>query len=128
MPPCTLSHTTLLTYLSNSLKGYGCIGVGRDDGRMKGEYACIFYDSSRYEKVRDSTFWLSPTPDVISRGWDAAIKRGCTHRSPSLTWMAAVSLWRSRRSPSRNFSAAEGTVTFSAALSSARVLSLVMAP
>lgn len=68
-----------LTYLSNSLKGYGCIGVGRDDGRMKGEYACIFYDSSRYERVRDSTFWLSPTPDVISRGWNAAIKRVCTY-------------------------------------------------
>jgi len=68
-----------LTYLSSSLKGYGSIGVGRDDGGTKGEYACIFYDSSRYERVRDSTFWLSPTPDAISRGWDAAIKRICTY-------------------------------------------------
>lgn len=68
-----------LAYLSNSLKGYGFIGVGRDDGRMKGEYACIFYDSSRYERVRDSTFWLSPTPDSISRGWNAAIRRICTY-------------------------------------------------
>jgi endonuclease/exonuclease/phosphatase family metal-dependent hydrolase len=68
-----------LAYLSNSLKGYGYIGVGRDDGRIKGEYSCIFYDSSRYERVRDSTFWLSPTPDVISKGWNAAIKRICTY-------------------------------------------------
>lgn len=66
-------------YLSESLKGYGRIGVGRDDGMKKGEYSCIFYDSSRYERMRDSTFWLSPTPDLISKGWDAAIRRICTY-------------------------------------------------
>ena len=68
-----------LAYLSGSLKGFGSIGLGRDDGSTKGEYACILYDSSRYERVRDSTFWLSPTPDVISKGWDAAIRRVCTY-------------------------------------------------
>jgi endonuclease/exonuclease/phosphatase family metal-dependent hydrolase len=29
--------------------------------------------------IRQNTFWLSPTPDSVSKGWDAAIKRICTY-------------------------------------------------
>ncbi len=68
-----------LTYLLSQLDGYSYIGVGRDDGKEAGEYSCIFYKKDKYEPLQQSTFWLSPTPDSISKGWDAAIVRVCTY-------------------------------------------------
>lgn len=68
-----------LVYLKDSLHGYDYIGVGRDDGRQAGEYSCIFYKKDRYTLIRQSTFWLSPTPDTPSKGWDAALNRVCTY-------------------------------------------------
>lgn len=53
-------------------------GVGRDDGKTKGEYTAIFYDKGRFRKRQSGTFWLSETPDVPSKGWDAQIVRICT--------------------------------------------------
>lgn len=50
-------------------------GIGRDDGKTKGEFAPIFYKKSEWESVKNETYWLSETPDVPSRGWDAALKR-----------------------------------------------------
>lgn len=64
------------TYLEENLKGYECIGVGRTDGKTKGEYACIFYKKDKFEVLDQGNFWLSETPDVPgSRGWDAALER-----------------------------------------------------
>lgn len=68
-----------LVYLKDNLNGYDYIGVGRDDGKEAGEYSCIFYKKDRYTVVQQSTFWLSPTPDVPSKGWDAALNRVCTY-------------------------------------------------
>src|SRR5688572_1027352 len=68
-----------LTYLLSKLNGYAHIGVGRDDGKEAGEYSCIFYKKDKYEVLKQSTFWLSPTPDSISKGWDAAIVRVCSY-------------------------------------------------
>lgn len=68
-----------LRYLLENLNGYSYIGVGRDDGKEGGEYSCIFYKKEKYTLIRQSTFWLSPTPDSISIGWDAAYKRVCTY-------------------------------------------------
>lgn len=68
-----------LQYLANNLNGYSYIGVGRDDGKTKGEYSCIFYKKDKYDVVQQSTFWLSPTPDAVSKGWDAAYVRVCTY-------------------------------------------------
>src|SRR5689334_5547293 len=51
-------------------------GVGRDDGKTAGEFSPIFFRRDRFERVDQSTFWLSPTPDrTASRGWDAALPR-----------------------------------------------------
>jgi len=62
--------------LSQSLSQYKYIGVGRDDGKTKGEYAAIFYDTTRLKLLGSSTFWLSLTPGVAgSKSWDAAITR-----------------------------------------------------
>jgi endonuclease/exonuclease/phosphatase family metal-dependent hydrolase len=68
-----------LTYLLENLKGYNYIGVGRDDGKEAGEYSCIFYKKDKFDILQQSTFWLSPTPDTVSKGWDAAIVRVCTY-------------------------------------------------
>ena len=68
-----------LVYLKDSLQGYDYIGVGRDDGKEAGEYSCIFYKKDLYTLVEQSTFWLSPTPDQPSKGWDAALNRVCTY-------------------------------------------------
>lgn len=68
-----------LVYLKDSLRGYDYIGAGRDDGKEAGEYSCIFYKKDKYTLVQQSTFWLSPTPDIPSKGWDAALNRVCTY-------------------------------------------------
>jgi len=66
-------------YLKNSLKNYSFIGVGREDGKKKGEYSPIFFDSTQYKVIKSSTFWLSDRPDTVSAGWDAALERICTY-------------------------------------------------
>lgn len=58
--------------------GYSYIGVGRDDGTEKGEYAAILYNPEKFEILDQGTFWLSPTPEKPSKGWDAALNRICT--------------------------------------------------
>ncbi|MCT4612955.1 MAG: endonuclease/exonuclease/phosphatase family protein [Clostridia bacterium] len=64
--------------LPKIFKGYSYVGVGRDDGDKKGEYAAIFYKTDKY-KIKDSgTFWISETPDKPSIGWDAVCNRICT--------------------------------------------------
>src|ERR1700741_823273 len=68
-----------LVFLHQELKGYNYIGVGRDDAKEKGEYSAIFYNAERFEVKRQSTFWLSPTPDTVSKGWGANINRVCTY-------------------------------------------------
>ena len=66
-------------YILSQLDGFSSIGVGRDDGKTGGEYSCIFYNTKKYKLVKQSTFWLSATPDTVSRGWDAACNRVCTY-------------------------------------------------
>jgi endonuclease/exonuclease/phosphatase family metal-dependent hydrolase len=62
--------------LQQSLSQYKFTGVGRDDGKNKGEYSAIFIDSTRLQLIESSTFWLSLTPDIPgSKSWDAAITR-----------------------------------------------------
>ncbi|RMZ60452.1 endonuclease/exonuclease/phosphatase family protein [Chryseobacterium nematophagum] len=65
--------------IKNGLKDYDYVGVGRDDGKEKGEFSAIFYNKNRLEVVRSDTFWLSETPEKPSKGWDAAYNRVCTY-------------------------------------------------
>jgi endonuclease/exonuclease/phosphatase family metal-dependent hydrolase len=67
-----------LQYLKEQLTGYEHIGVGRDDGKEKGEFSCIFYNKQNFEVLQQGTFWLSQTPDSVSMGWDAVCNRVCT--------------------------------------------------
>lgn len=62
--------------LQQRLPKYKYAGVGRDDGKEKGEYSAIFYDTTRLQALQTETFWLSETPKVAgSKSWDAAITR-----------------------------------------------------
>ncbi|MCX2584634.1 endonuclease/exonuclease/phosphatase family protein [Pedobacter sp. MR22-3] len=62
--------------LKNS--NFDVVGVGREDGKRKGEFAAIYFDKDRFTKKDGGTFWLSETPDVPSKGWDAALNRVCS--------------------------------------------------
>ena len=66
-------------YIDSCLTNYGYVGAGRDDGKEQGEFCAIYFDTTRYSVLKDSTFWLSETPDTISVGWDAALERICTY-------------------------------------------------
>ena len=68
-----------VTYIDSCLADYAFIGVGRDDGKQKGEYSPIHYDTTRYKVLKKNTFWLSETPEKVSVGWDAALERICTY-------------------------------------------------
>ncbi|MGC4130414.1 MAG: endonuclease/exonuclease/phosphatase family protein [Bergeyella sp.] len=65
--------------IKTGIKNYDFVGVGRDDGKDKGEYSAVFYDENKLEVVQSGTFWLSPTPEIPSKGWDAAYPRICTY-------------------------------------------------
>jgi endonuclease/exonuclease/phosphatase family metal-dependent hydrolase len=61
------------------LPDYGEIGVGRDDGKTKGEYSAILYREDRLDVNAFGTFWLSDTPEVPgSTSWGNSITRICT--------------------------------------------------
>jgi endonuclease/exonuclease/phosphatase family metal-dependent hydrolase len=68
-----------LKYLKTSLNDYQQFGVGRNDGKHKGEHSAIFFKTEKYELVRGGNFWLSETPNVPgSKGWDAGLTRICS--------------------------------------------------
>ena len=67
-----------LQYLDSALTHYRRIGVGRDDGKEAGEFMAIYYDTTRLELLSYRTRWLSETPDVPTKGWDAACYRTVT--------------------------------------------------
>jgi endonuclease/exonuclease/phosphatase family metal-dependent hydrolase len=78
-------------YLAQHLDGYEAWGVGRDDGKAKGEFAALFYKQARFERLDGGNFWLSETPEKVgSHGWDAALTR-------LVSWVKL----RDRRDPAR---------------------------
>ena len=65
-----------MTDLQERLPAFKYTGVARDDGKTRGEYSAIFYDTTRLQLLASRTFWLSLTPEVPgSKSWDAAITR-----------------------------------------------------
>lgn len=69
-----------LNDLEKILPGFEHVGVGRNDGKTKGEYAPIFYKKNKFQCMSNGNFWLSPTPNVTgSVGWDAQLTRICTY-------------------------------------------------
>ncbi len=64
--------------LLKALPDYRYIGVGRDDGKEKGEYSPVFYRKDKFKLLDCGTFWLSETPDQVSKGWDGMCRRVCS--------------------------------------------------
>ena len=68
-----------IIYLDSVFSDYRHIGVGRNDGKTKGEFSAIYYNYKKFSLLSQGTFWLSPTPQKASVGWDAALERICTY-------------------------------------------------
>ena len=64
--------------LEDDLPNYLFVGVARDDGVERGEFSPIGYRKDRLALLGSGTFWLSPTPNVPGKGWDAEYPRIAT--------------------------------------------------
>lgn len=64
--------------LVRALPEYDFVGGGRDDGKLAGEASPLAIDRHSFLLKASGMFWLSPTPDTPSIGWDAGYKRVAT--------------------------------------------------
>ncbi|MDR3262705.1 MAG: endonuclease/exonuclease/phosphatase family protein [Clostridiales bacterium] len=62
-------------YLEKNLTGYAWTGRSRELTNAVGEGVYIFYRTDRLELLESDFFWLSETPDKVSKGWGAGSKR-----------------------------------------------------
>ena len=70
-----------MDYLAGKLPDYERYGVGRDDGKNRGEYSALFVRKERLERDPEEggTFWLSATPEKAgSKTWGNGVTRICT--------------------------------------------------
>ncbi|UCS91799.1 endonuclease/exonuclease/phosphatase family protein [Echinicola marina] len=67
-----------LQYLDEQLEDFDYVGVGREDGKEKGEYSPLFYNKKKFKVLESNTFWLSTDTTQPNIGWDAALSRICT--------------------------------------------------
>ncbi len=71
-------HNQLMD-LTERLPGFAYVGVGREDGKTKGEYAPIFYRKDRFSVIKSGNFWLAEDINAVGKkGWDAACERVAT--------------------------------------------------
>lgn len=64
--------------VQKDLPKYNYLGLGRDDGKNAGEFSPILYLKDKFEVLESETFWLSQTPKLPSKGWDASFNRVVT--------------------------------------------------
>jgi len=64
--------------MTKALPEYAHVGVARE-GNGQGESSNIFYKKEEFKLIQENTFWLSETPNQVSKGWDAACHRVCTY-------------------------------------------------
>ncbi|MDB5264319.1 MAG: endonuclease [Adhaeribacter sp.] len=72
--------------ISKALPAYARYGLGRDDGKEKGEHSAIFYKKDKFKLLKKGDFWLSETPDKPSLGWDAT----CCNRIASWVYLQDI--------------------------------------
>ena len=65
-------------YLKGVMDGYDSEMAYRDDFILS-EGCPIFYRSDRFEKVESGSFWLSETPEVMSKDWGSEHYRICVY-------------------------------------------------
>ena len=98
--------------IAAALPQYALVGVARDDGSDSGEYSPLGVRRAAFAIIDSSTFWLSPTPDRPSLGWDADYKRIVTwarlrHRATGTAILALNTHWDHRGLVARRESAAQ---------------------
>ncbi|MEI3554931.1 MAG: endonuclease/exonuclease/phosphatase family protein [Alistipes senegalensis] len=74
-----------ITYLARNCPDYAWYGLGREQGvipprnrkaTQRGVHRPFYLE--QIQLLDKGTFWLSQTPDIPSKGWDAAYNRTCT--------------------------------------------------
>lgn len=65
-------------YLTNALQGYDSVITYRDEA-FNSEGCPIFYNTALYTLVDKGSFWLSETPEVMSKSWGAQFNRVCSY-------------------------------------------------
>ena len=65
-------------YLCESLPQYDSVITYRDNSLLA-EGCPVFYHKDKFDLTDKGSFWLSETPDQMSRGWDAAFNRVCSY-------------------------------------------------
>lgn len=65
-------------YMVDVLAGYDSVICYRDDSLLS-EGCPIFYNTSLYTLKNKGSFWLSETPEVMSKDWGAAHYRICSY-------------------------------------------------
>ncbi len=64
--------------LKTLIPDYSYFGKGRDNqAGTEGEQIGLFYKTKRFRAKEKGSFFLSETPEVMSKGWDAAYRRMC---------------------------------------------------
>lgn len=64
--------------LISRLPDYTLFSKGRDNTKgSKGENIGIFYNKARFQMIDNGFFFLSETPSIAGKGWDAALNRIC---------------------------------------------------
>ena len=66
------------SYLCDTLGMYDSVITYRDDA-FNSEGCPIFYRSDIYTLIDKGSFWLSETPDVMSKSWGAQFNRVCSY-------------------------------------------------
>ena len=66
------------SYLCDTLGMYDSVITYRDDA-FNSEGCPIFYRSDIYTLIEKGSFWLSETPDVMSKSWGAQFNRVCSY-------------------------------------------------
>ena len=65
-------------YLTTVLQGYDNILTYRDESVLP-EACPVFFNATRFELKDKGSFWLSETPEVMSKDWGAACYRICSY-------------------------------------------------
>ena len=63
--------------LKKQFPEYGYLGVASNGG-TKGQYSAIMYLKNRLKLVESGDFWISETPEKVSKSWRSAHIRICT--------------------------------------------------
>lgn len=66
------------SYFQKKLVGYDSILTYRDDSLMS-EACPVFYRADAFELIDKNSFWLSETPDVMSKSWGSSCHRICSY-------------------------------------------------